>query len=122
MVADIILILNAPFGDYFPDKYPYAVVFLLKVVASIVLVYYWHKFTTKPLSLTLQNLKQVAQGKLNTQISEEHKKRTDEIGELSRINQQLIGMYKNVISEIDSSSAAINVVDKLLSKNFFFLT
>lgn len=117
-LADLLfVIMNTRVGDHFPDKYPYAIVFSLNVVVSIILVYFSHKFATKPLLLALSNLKLVAKGKLNTTLSKERQQRKDEIGELARINQQLINTFRNVIEEINTSSNSINAMGNTLNQS-----
>ncbi|MBI9069126.1 MAG: hypothetical protein JEZ09_17655 [Salinivirgaceae bacterium] len=118
----IFVIMNTRVGDHLPDKYPYAIVFIINIVVSYMLVYFSHKAISKPLKLSIANLKEITKGKLNITLSEELEKRGDEIGELSRINRTLTETFTQVISEINHSSEQINTIGNTVNSTSSSLT
>jgi len=106
----LFVIMNTRIGDQFPDKYPYALVFSLNVIISIILVFLSYNFIKKPFNLSIEQLKELSKGNLKQEITKEQILLKSEIGELSRINIAISDSFKKVIGDINSGAENINQI------------
>jgi len=106
----LFVIMNTRVGDHFPEQYPYALVFALNIGMSILLVFISYHYVSKPLNISIGQLKELSKGKLNLTIDKSQTQRKSEIGELTRINTAISDSFKKVIEEITSGAETIDQI------------
>jgi len=110
-LSDILfVVMNTRVATYFSEDYPYALGVLVNVGFSIIMVFFAYYLIQRPLTATLNDLHELAKGKLDFNYNNERIGRKDEIGELNRINKTITDAFQKVIGDINNGAENINQI------------
>lgn len=69
--------------------------FILALIASVIMVYYVTRHSTKPYSILVSYANDIANGELSKNIPKEYLMRTDEMGKISKSFQKITDVFRN---------------------------
>jgi len=106
----ILVIINTRISTTLPEAYPNIAAFSVNVALSVLLIYISYTIVQKPLLQSLQNLKKVADGKLNLDIPKAGLELKSEVGELNRISANMVDKFSEVIQDINSCAESLKAI------------
>ncbi|MCW3787296.1 methyl-accepting chemotaxis protein [Marinilabiliaceae bacterium AAT] len=85
---------------------------IFMIIVSIIGILRMNKLIAKPIIDVANNLKTLAEGKLNTKFSTDLLQRRDEIGEIFKSYDYLVNKLVNVVNDINSSANVVTNASK----------